>query len=99
MSVSAPADRSVPRAARKAGDTSRDGRGRLLTTPPILQYGFRPFFFLAALYAGLAIPLWLFVYLGGVELPSPFDGLHWHAHEMLFGYLGAVIAPARGRPP
>lgn len=92
MSVSAPADRSVPRAARKAGDTSRDGRGRLLTTPPILQYGFRPFFFLAALYAGLAIPLWLFVYLGGVELPGPFDGLHWHAHEMLFGYLGAVIA-------
>lgn len=92
MSVSAPADRSVPRAARKAGDTSRDGRGRLKATPPILQYGFRPFFFLAALYAGLAIPLWLAVYLGGIELPGPFEGLHWHAHEMLFGYLGAVIA-------
>jgi uncharacterized protein involved in response to NO len=92
MSVSAPADRSVPRAARKAGDMSRDGRGRLRSTPPILQYGFRPFFFLAALHAGLAIPLWLAVYLGGVELPGPFEGLHWHAHEMLFGYLGAVIA-------
>lgn len=92
MSVSAPADRSVPRTSRKAGDTSRDGRGRLLSTPPILQYGFRPFFFLAALYAGLAIPLWLAVYLGGVELPGPLPGLHWHAHEMLFGYLGAVIA-------
>lgn len=92
MSVSAPADRSVPRSSRKAGDTSRDGRGRLLSTPPILQYGFRPFFFLAALYAGLAIPLWLAVFLGGVELPGPFPGLQWHAHEMLFGYLGAVIA-------
>ena len=92
MSVSAPADRSVPRAARKAGDMSRDSRGRLNATPPILHYGFRPFFFLAALHAGLAIPLWLAVYLGGVELPGPFEGLHWHAPEMLFGYLGAVIA-------
>ena len=92
MSVPPPADRAVPGAARKAGDMSRDGRGRLKSTPPILQYGFRPFFFLAALYAGLAIPLWIAVYLGGIELPGPFEGLHWHAHEMLFGYLGAVIA-------
>lgn len=92
MPVASPTDRSVPRAARKTGDLSRDGRGRALSVPPILHYGFRPFFFLAALYAGLAIPLWLGVYLGGMELPGPFPGLHWHAHEMLFGYLGAVIA-------
>lgn len=84
-------DRSVPRAAVKAGDTSRDGRGRIAATPPILHYGFRPFFFLAALYAGLAIPLWLWMYFSGVVLPGPFPGLNWHAHEMLFGYLGAVI--------
>ncbi|MCV0396744.1 MAG: NnrS family protein [Rhizobiaceae bacterium] len=86
------ADRSVPRAATKAGDFSRDRRGRVRAMPPILHYGFRPFFFLAALHAGLAIPLWLWAYLGGIQIGGPFGGMHWHAHEMLFGYLGAVIA-------
>ena len=60
--------------------------------PPILHYGFRPFFFLAALHAGLAIPVWLAAYLGGVDIGGPFGGMAWHAHEMLFGYLSAVIA-------
>jgi uncharacterized protein involved in response to NO len=86
------ADRSVPRAALKAGDASRDGRGRVRSTPPILHYGFRPFFFLAALHAGFAVPLWLCVYFGAIEIAGPFGGVHWHAHEMLFGYLAAVIA-------
>ncbi len=86
------ADRSVLRALRKSGDLSRDGRGRVSTMPPILQYGFRPFFFLAATYAGAAIPVWLWLYFSGQALPGPFPGLHWHAHEMLFGYLQAVLA-------
>ena len=90
--VTRPADRSVLRAARKAGDTRRDGRGRVASMPPILQYGFRPFFFLAAVYAGIAVPLWLWLYTHGGVLAGPFDGLHWHAHEMVFGYLGAVLA-------
>ena len=85
-------DRSVPRAALKSGDLSRDGRGRIRSIPPILHYGFRPFFFLAALHAGLAIPAWLGAYFGGYDVGGPFGGMHWHAHEMLFGYLGAVIA-------
>ncbi|RLP27091.1 NnrS family protein [Mesorhizobium sp. YM1C-6-2] len=86
------ADRSVVRTQRKAGDFSRDGRGRISSMPPILQYGFRPFFFLAALYAGLAIPAWLWMYFSGYAPPGPFPGLYWHSHEMLFGYLGAVLA-------
>lgn len=90
--ASTPADRSVPRAALKAGDASRDGRGRLRSTPPILHYGFRPFFFLAALHAGVAVPAWLWIHLAGASVPGPFGGMHWHAHEMLFGYLGAVVA-------
>lgn len=85
-------DRSVLRTLRKSGDFSRDGRGRVSAMPPILQYGFRPFFFLAALYAGAAIPTWLWMYFSGYALPGPFPGLHWHAHEMLFGYLQAVLA-------
>jgi uncharacterized protein involved in response to NO len=92
MGTASISDRSVPRAALKSGDVSRDGRGRIRAMPPILHYGFRPFFFLAALHAGLAIPVWLGVYFGGFEIGGPFSGLHWHAHEMLFGYLSAVMA-------
>ncbi|MBX9462671.1 MAG: NnrS family protein [Aquamicrobium sp.] len=90
--ASASADRSVLRSLRRAGDTSRDGRGRVTGMPPILQYGFRPFFFLAALHAGVAIPTWLSMHFFGQALPGSFPGLHWHAHEMLFGYLQAVVA-------
>ena len=84
-------DRSVLRRLRKSGETEQDGRGRIASMPPILQYGFRPFFFLAALYAGLVIPAWLWIYAAGGSLPGPFPGLDWHVHEMLFGYLAAVI--------
>lgn len=84
-------DQSALRTARKAGDLSRDGRGRIASMPPILQYGFRPFFFFAALYAGLAIPAWFWMYFAGNVMLGPFSGLDWHIHEMLFGYLAAVI--------
>jgi uncharacterized protein involved in response to NO len=92
MGAASVSDRSVPRAALKSGDLSRDGRGRIRAMPPILHYGFRPFFFVAALHAGLAIPVWLGAYLGGFDVGGPFGGMHWHAHEMLFGYLSAVVA-------
>src|SRR5690606_24680953 len=58
----------------------------------ILHYGFRPFFFLAGLYARLAIPLWLWAYFGGLEIAGAFGGLRWHVHEMLYDFLDAVIA-------
>lgn len=92
VAATKPSDRSAPRAAMKSGDLSRDGRGRIRSMPPILHYGFRPFFFLAALHAGLAIPTWLGAYFGGYDVGGPFGGMQWHAHEMLFGYLAAVIA-------
>lgn len=85
------ADRSVLRRLRKNGDESRDWRGRVSSMPPILHYGFRPFFFLAALHAMLAIPVWLWLYVSGDELAGPFRRLEWHVHEMLFGYLAAVM--------
>lgn len=76
----------------RAAVPGRDGRGRIHSAPAILHYGFRPFFFFAALYAGVAIPAWLAVYAGGWPLPGVFDGLSLHVHEMLFGFLAAVIA-------
>ena len=65
---------------------------RAWTGPSILTYGFRPFFFGAALWAAFSMVLWIPMLMGQVALPSTFDPVSWHAHEFLFGYLGAVIA-------
>lgn len=90
--MNSPIDLSVLRKLRRAGDTRRDGRGRYAEGPAIFHYGFRPFFLLAALHAGLAVPLWLWFYAYGAAPQGPFSSADWHVHEMLFGYLGAVIA-------
>ena len=60
--------------------------------PALFSYGFRPFFLFGAIYAGGMIPLWLAVFAGDISLPTAFGPRDWHVHEMLFGYIGAVIA-------
>jgi uncharacterized protein involved in response to NO len=59
---------------------------------PFLRGGFRPFFFGAASWALIAIALWLCVLAGEISLPTRFDAVAWHRHEMLFGFVGAAVA-------
>lgn len=59
--------------------------------PAILSYGFRPFFLLGALQAGLAMLFWLPLFKGELATASLFAPIDWHIHEMLFGYLPAVM--------
>jgi uncharacterized protein involved in response to NO len=59
--------------------------------PAILSYGFRPFFLLGSVYAGAMIPVWLCVFEGSLQLPTAFGPRDWHVHEMLFGYVAAVV--------
>jgi uncharacterized protein involved in response to NO len=59
--------------------------------PALLSYGFRPFFLFGSLYAGLAILAWLPMFYGELELSTAFAPRDWHIHEMLYGYLSAVI--------
>ncbi len=59
--------------------------------PAILSYGFRPFFLASALYAALAILLWLPMFFGEFGTLSAFSPRDWHVHEMLYGYLPAVM--------
>ena len=59
--------------------------------PAILSYGFRPFFFAGSVYAGGAILFWLPLLYGHLETSSLFAPIDWHVHEMLFGYVAAVI--------
>ena len=58
---------------------------------PVLAAGFRPFFLLAAIQSGLAILVWLPVFYGELRLTTAFIPRDWHVHEMLYGYLPAVI--------
>jgi uncharacterized protein involved in response to NO len=58
---------------------------------PLLANGFRPFFLFGSIYAGLAILVWLPVFHGELTLISAFAPRDWHVHEMLYGYLPAVI--------
>jgi uncharacterized protein involved in response to NO len=60
--------------------------------PALFSYGFRPFFFSAGLWAAISLPLWLHQFFGDIVLPTHFAPLDWHIHEMLFGYVVAVIA-------
>src|SRR5262249_12629396 len=59
--------------------------------PALLSYGFRPFFLLGALYAALAMLVWLPFFYGELTVATAFAPRDWHIHEMLFGYLAAVI--------
>jgi uncharacterized protein involved in response to NO len=59
--------------------------------PALFSYGFRPFFLFGALYAALAIPVWLIAFSGKLELDTALAPRDWHVHEMLYGYVPAVV--------
>ena len=67
-------------------------RRRMAAAPAFLRGGFRPFFFGGAAWAVIALAIWLTSLAGGLALPSLFEPLIWHRHEMLFGFVGAVIS-------
>lgn len=74
--------------AAAAGETAVRGR----FAHPVLALGFRPFFLAAGLMGALWLPLWLGVYVAGLALPLGTDPISWHAHELVFGLAGAVLA-------
>lgn len=74
----------------------------------IFSYAFRPLFFLAAVYAIAGVGWWALAWNGVVPMPGGFSNpVFWHAHEMVFGFVGAAIggfaltavANWTGRPP
>jgi uncharacterized protein involved in response to NO len=72
--------------------TTSAERMRAWRGPAILSFGFRPFFLAGAAWAALSMALWLGMLTGALSLPTHLDPVSWHAHEFLFGYLGAVAA-------
>lgn len=56
----------------------------------VWRLGFRPFYMLAAVFAVVAVPLWVARYFGALAAWPQID-LNWHMHEMVFGFAVAVI--------
>jgi uncharacterized protein involved in response to NO len=59
--------------------------------PPVLSYGFRLFYLAGALFAGLAVFAWLPLMGGNLEGAGAFSVRDWHIHELLYGFLPAII--------
>ena len=60
--------------------------------PALLSYGFRPFFFLGSIWAGIEVLAWLPMFYGELSLGTVFSPRDWHVHELLFGYVPAIVA-------
>ncbi len=60
--------------------------------PALFSYGFRPFFLGAAVWSVACIVLWIPQFMGDLSWRTAYSSLDWHSHEMLYGYVAAVIA-------
>jgi uncharacterized protein involved in response to NO len=59
--------------------------------PAFFSYGFRPLFLGAALFAGVAVPAWILLLTGVGDSDFFTAARQWHVHEMVYGFLPAVI--------
>lgn len=60
--------------------------------PAFLSYGFRPFFLGAAVFSAASVLAWVTIYAGYGQADFLYPPREWHVHEMLFGYIPALIA-------
>ncbi len=58
---------------------------------PLFSHGFRPFFLAGAVWAVLAMVLWIGAVTGQWTIASDYGPVAWHAHELLFGYVSAAM--------
>lgn len=73
-------------------EQEEEKRYRSRIGPAILAQGFRPFFLAAGLWAIVALGLSFAMIRGDISLPTAFDPISWHIHELLFGYVAASVA-------
>ncbi len=58
----------------------------------LLSYAFRPMFLCGTLFGFLVMMLWSLELLGLGPLVGHPDSYQWHAHEMVFGFVYAILA-------
>ncbi|WP_299789770.1 NnrS family protein [uncultured Shewanella sp.] len=58
----------------------------------LFNLGFRPFFLLGALFSLISIGIWGGFFFGHFQFSPHGDPIWWHGHEMIFGFVMAIIA-------
>jgi uncharacterized protein involved in response to NO len=72
-------------------DLDKEKKVTLFRQQALWRQAFRPFFLFACIFAILAIGAWVLVQAGELSF-VPYGGVtFWHAHEMLFGFVAAII--------
>jgi uncharacterized protein involved in response to NO len=71
---------------------STDGRDPLASRFALFDYGFRPFFLVAGLYAFLVVPIWLYFFAHRAVPFGSLPAMYWHSHELLYGFVIAAIS-------
>lgn len=59
--------------------------------PVFLRLAFRPLFFLGAVFSCFSMAIWLLFLNGQLQLPTYTTPFLWHGHEMLFGFVTAIV--------
>lgn len=72
--------------------SAKDVRPRKWEGHVFFKEGFRPFFLGAGISAVVFLAAWVLILQGQLVVPSSFDPVQWHAHEMIYGTLAAVVA-------
>lgn len=60
--------------------------------PPLWRLAFRPFFIFASIFSVVAILLWQLILNNLVHYAPYGGGYWWHIHEMVFGFIIAIIS-------
>lgn len=66
-------------------------KGEGLFSYPVFRLAFRPMFLLGAFFSIFALILWGAIHSGLIEASVYGGGHYWHGHEMIFGFVIAVL--------
>lgn len=58
---------------------------------PLWRQAFRPFFLFGTLFAIIAMSIWIGVLNGWLSFTPVGSVFFWHAHEMMFGFVSAIV--------
>ncbi|WNC73187.1 NnrS family protein [Thalassotalea psychrophila] len=58
---------------------------------PFFRLGFRPFFLLGASFSVVSLLIWALFLSGKLSVNLYGGGLFWHTHEMVFGFVCAIV--------
>ena len=72
--------------------SSVDSNEQVMRRFALFDYGFRPFFLVAGMYALVVVPVWLYFFAHHAVPFGALPAMYWHAHELLYGFVVAAIS-------